>query len=279
MTAMSTPRLVVGDDGSAAADVVWLWVNNHTWPGWTISVVTARRPEVWTPLPAERTSLHRWEPPAPRVLLSADPTTRVEHLTAEADPRIVLDTIEDATLLAIGPHGKGDLPLHLGSTAEWLLHRPALPLAVVRSARPVRRVLLCTDGSAHARRAAATLAALPWIASTVVTVLAVRTGRDDVDRGLAEAVDILRAAGVEPNPLLIEGEHVPTGRGDVRALILGEVAATDADLVALGTAGLSGLRRAVLGSTASAVVHNAPCSVLVAYAGGTPSENSEPSKR
>ena len=31
------PRLVVGDDGSASADVVWLWINNHSWPGWRIS--------------------------------------------------------------------------------------------------------------------------------------------------------------------------------------------------------------------------------------------------
>jgi hypothetical protein len=30
----SVPRLVFGDDGSADADVVWLWINNHSWPGW-----------------------------------------------------------------------------------------------------------------------------------------------------------------------------------------------------------------------------------------------------
>lgn len=35
---------VFGDDGSAAADVVWLWINNHRWPGWRISVVTAHHP-------------------------------------------------------------------------------------------------------------------------------------------------------------------------------------------------------------------------------------------
>ncbi len=264
---MSTGRLVVGDDSSAAADVVWLWVNNHRWPGWTISVVTARKPEEWTPLPPERTALHPWEPPVPRVLLADDDAARVEHLTAEADPRIVLDSIEDATLVAVGPHGGGGLRLHLGSTAEWLLHKPAVPLAVVRSGRPTHRVLLCTDGSPHARRAAATLAALPWIAACRVTVLGVRTGREDVDRGIEEASALLRAAGAEPNPQVIEGEHLPTGRGDVRALILGEIEAAEIDLVALGTAGESGLRRAVLGSTASAVVHHAPCSVLVAYAG------------
>ena len=31
--ASETPRLVFGDDGSPSADVAWLWVNDHPWPG------------------------------------------------------------------------------------------------------------------------------------------------------------------------------------------------------------------------------------------------------
>jgi hypothetical protein len=68
----AVPRLVVGDDGSAAADVVWLWVNNHRWPGWRIAVVSARIPPVGPPVGAERATLHPWEPPHPRKLLSGD---------------------------------------------------------------------------------------------------------------------------------------------------------------------------------------------------------------
>jgi nucleotide-binding universal stress UspA family protein len=51
----------------------------------------------------------------------------------------------------------------------------------------------------------------------------------------------------------------------VRSEILGEVQALDADLVALGTRGVGGVRRAVMGSTASAVALTAGCTVLVAY--------------
>lgn len=54
---------------------------------------------------------------------------------------------------------------------------------------------------------------------------------------------------------------------DVRPTILGMIEKTEPDLVVLGTRGLSGLRRAVMGSTASAVVHHARCSVLVGRAG------------
>jgi nucleotide-binding universal stress UspA family protein len=261
-------RLVVGDDSSARADVVWLWVNNHRWPGWLISVVTARPPAEWTPLPPERTHLHPWEPPHPRAILAGGTETRVEHLLAEADPRIVLDSVPDATLVAIGPHGGNRLGLHIGSTAEWLLHRPTTPLVVIRSARPTRRVLVCTDGSSHARRAAEAAATLPWIGQCEVRVLAVRTGSGDVDGGVADAVAALRAGGAEPTALILDREAYPAGHGDVRGLLLEEMTTSGTDLVALGTAGSGGWRRAVLGSTASAIVHRAPCSVLVAFDAG-----------
>lgn len=260
-----TPRLVVGDDGSAAADVVWLWVNEHPWPGWRISVVTAQRPSEWTALPVERTHLHPWTPPHPRELLARPSGVELEHLVAEADPRIVLDSLPDATLLAVGPHGAGRLGLRLGSTAQWLLHRPTTPLVLVRAGHPTRRVVVCTDGSAHARRAVAAFAALPWAASCDVRVVGVRTGRDEAERGVAEATELLATAGIPTSAEVIELDQVPAGRGDVRDLLLRGIADAEADLAVLGTAGIGGWRRAVLGSTASAVVDRARCSVLVAH--------------
>ena len=109
---------------------------------------------------------------------------------AEADPRLVLDSFTDAGLLAIGPRGAGLLKqLGLGSTAEWLIsaHRPLAPLAVIRSARPTRTVLLCVDGSLHARRATRTLARMPWITDTHVTVLGVADGSPGIERGVDDA--------------------------------------------------------------------------------------------
>lgn len=266
---MSARRLVVGDDGSAASDVVWLWVNSHRWPGWTISVVSAQPPEEFTILPPERTAPHPWTPPHPRVLFADSEATHVEHLTAEADPRVVLGYLEDASLVLIGPRGRGALKqLHIGSTAQWLLNRPSVPVAIIRSGHPTERVLLCTDGSIHARRAALALAELPWISEAAVTVLCVADGRIDAARAVADAADILRAAGAEPELRTIDIEgRGPLLRRDARSVILDELDAGDIDLVALGTSGQGGLRRMILGSTASAVALHAPCSVLVAYAG------------
>ncbi len=266
---MSRRRLVFGDDGSASSDVVWLWVNNHRWPGWSIWVVTARQPEEYAILPPERVTLHPWTPPRPRVLFADSEATRVEHLTAEADPRVVLDSCDDASLMVIGPRGSGALKqLHIGSTAEWLLHRPAVPLALIRSGRPTERVLLCTDGSSDARAAAQTLARLPWISETSVTVLSVVDGRTDTERAVEDAVEVLRAAGATPEGVTVDAKaRGPLLRHDARTVILEEAHAREVDLVALGTSGVGGLRRAVLGSTASAVAQHAPCSVLVALDG------------
>lgn len=265
----AAPQLVFGDDGSTAADVVWLWINNHRWPRWRISVVTAAKPPLGPPVPPEKSTPHPWEPPAPRTLLATGDAVHVEHLRAEADPRLVLDSFTDAALLAIGPRGAGLLKqLGLGSTAEWLIsaHRPLAPLAVIRSARPTRSVLLCVDGSPHAERATTTLTRMPWVTDTHITVLGVADGSPN----LAEAVDdaartlTLRGAAHVSTHLAQAMPQVPTF--DVRSTILRTIDTTSPDLVVMGPRGIGGLRRAVLGSTASAVLRHATCSVLISPA-------------
>lgn len=264
------PRLVVGDDGSAAADVVWLWVSSHRWPGWRISVVTARVPELGPPVGAERASLHPWQPPHPRVLLG-DGDAEVEHLAAETDPRLALDSCADAALVAVGPRGHGLLKqLHIGSTTEWLLGagRPLAPVVVVRSGRVTREILLCTDGSAHAGAALEALVALPWLSTCRVSVLGVDDGRNKTSDAVAEAVARLQEHGVSQVEHEVVEALAHTAEFDVRSVVLGAVAEQSPDLVVLGARGTGGIRGLIVGSVTTAVVHHAPCSVLVARAGG-----------
>ena len=262
-------HLVFGDDGSAAADVVWLWINNHAWPGWRISVVTAEPPPPGPPVGMERSSPHPWNPPSPRQLLSAASVTQLEHLMAEADPRIVLDSFKDASLMAIGPRGGGTFKsLLIGSTAEWLVsaHRPLAPLVIIRSARPTRHVMLCVDGSAHAQRATQTLASLPWVGDAQVTILGVLDGSSDVERGVEDAATLLETRDGVRVERLLTGSLSHTATFDVRSTILDAIAEGHPDVVVLGTRGIGAFRRMVLGSTARAVLHHAPCSVLLARA-------------
>lgn len=268
-SASTAPRLVVGDDGSPAADVVWLWVNNHRWPGWRISVVSARVPEIGPPVGAERATLHPWEPPHPRQLFTAN-EVEVEHLFAETDPRLALDACADAALVAVGPRGHSLLKhLHIGSTTEWLIgaRRPLAPVVVVRSARATNNVLLCTDGSAHAWSALESLLALPWITTCRVSVLGVNDGRNETDSAVQQAVARLREHGVEQvkHELIEALPHA--AEFDVRSVILRAVADQSPDLVAVGARGTGGIWGLLIGSVTDAVVHHAPCSVLVARTG------------
>lgn len=269
-SAAGTPRLVVGDDGSAAADVVWLWVDNHRWSGWRISVLTAAVPEAGPPVGAVRATPHPWEPPHPRELLGADDVP-VEHLLAEADPRLALDSCADASLVAIGPRGRGVLKhLHLGSTAEWLIsyRRPLAPVVVVRSARRTRDVLLCVDGSDHARSAAECLATLPWATDCHVQVLGVNARGLDTTSAVDEAAELLTSSGVrEVRRRVIDAPPPTAAELDEREAVLAVIRADAPDLVVVGARGAGGLEGLLVGSLTSAVVHHAPCSVLVARAG------------
>ena len=84
-----------------------------------------------------------------------------------------------------------------------------------------------------------------------------------------EAAAVLHAGGVRLLGRRLTDSIPNTAAFDVRSVILDTIAEEEPELVAMGTRGIGGLRRMLLGSTASAVVHHAPCSVLVAHARDT----------
>jgi nucleotide-binding universal stress UspA family protein len=212
-------------------------------------------PEFGKPVAAELADVHPWDPPSPRSAFGEAKFERVEHLTALADPRLVLS--RDCDLLVIGPRGPGMLKsLHLGSTADWLLLHPPAPLLIARHGHRVRRLVLCADGSAHADRVADAVAAFPWVSDAEITVVVVDDGRTEVERATASARDRLERNGAAVNVCIYSGK--PT------AAITRHLDESSPDLVALGTRGLTGFRRMRLGSTAGAITRTARCSVLVA---------------
>ena len=250
-------RLVFGDDGSRGADVAWLWINNHSWAGWRIDVLTgAELLPAWG-VPAVSES---WVPPWGRRYLNGSELVALGFFHSDSDPRILLDEQSDADLVVVGHSGLGHLrSLWMGSTTEWLLHHPTAPLTIVRSAATVQRVTCCVDGSEHASRALHAFVALPLAAHVeMVTVLVVDDGRVDVDTASSVALTTLRAAGIEA--------HIEQARGKPTRAILEYLDAQQPQLVVLGTKGLTGWRRLGLGSTAGAVVHHGACTSLLACA-------------
>ncbi len=258
-THSSVGHLVFGDDESPGADVAWLWITSQRWPGWRLTVLRAEPPRLGAHVDPEDAAPHPDDHSGRRVVSEAE-LEAVDFQVAVADPRIALTSVPDADLVVVGDPTTGVGRRRIGSTTEWLLHDPQAPVLLARRGRPVRRVLLCADGSAHAAAATATLASLPWVSDATAEVLSVDDGRSDPDTAIADLVELL--------PPDIEITRSTRRGSSPHREILDAAHRSDPDLIVLGTHGLTTLRRLTFGSTASAIAQLASCSVLVAQAAG-----------
>ena len=155
---------------------------------------------------------------------------------------------EGATLLAIGSSwGSRAAGAVFGSVATAVLHEAPCPVLIARAAtsRDVfpRRVIVGLDGSAQSADALAVGRELGRRLGAEVQPL-VSTG----GRGRRPDVDLVRELA---DDVKIDGRAPVTALCD---------AASNADLVVLGSRGLRGLR--TLGSVSERVAHKATCSVL-----------------
>ena len=190
-------------------------------------------------------------------------------------------------LIVVGRHGERTFrELLLGSTAERVIRKGDTSILVVASppAAPYARPLVavdCSDTSRHAvelawRLADPRLQALdvvhayePILESTVrhanLFGEAARQFNFEAKLQAQAAVETFLATSDAPGPanIMLRG-------GDARQVILDVAAERDADLVALGTHGRSGVAHVLLGSVAEAVIRAAGCDVLVARAVGLP---------
>jgi nucleotide-binding universal stress UspA family protein len=134
------------------------------------------------------------------------------------------------------------------------------------------RVLLATDGSEEATAAAEWLLTFPLPTSAAVRVLTVAAL--PVMRSPDQSVGELRRRALEGAGLIASQarevlvKRWPTvqaraSEGDPREEIVREAEDLAADLVVVGARGLAPLKRALLGSVSTSVVHHVPCPVLV----------------
>ena len=249
-------RIVFGDDRSQGADLGWLWIGEQRWPGWRLDVVTVPETELGPPHPGGSTTLEPWTPEDPRQPIVGAGFAEVRHLTAQADPRVVLAGAR-ADLLVVGATGQGFLKrrLHLGSTTEWLLQEPPAPLVIARSGRRVRRVLVGVDGSPPSQRALAAFAGLPWAPDTEVLLVGVHDGWVEPGPALDAAAAVLGQAGIPHR-----AEEV---KGRATEVLMRAQEREDSQLLVLGARGSSRLRHALAGATASSLARAADASVLL----------------
>lgn len=189
----------------------------------------------------------------------------------------------NADLIIAGLNGWNVLSkLMLGSVADRILNHAHCTVRLGKGTRQIKphppRLLIAYDGSAHADAAIRETASRTWPKGTQARVLAVSEfqlrmgditlalnktlGRKHagspwpmMERKLEAAAHMLEKAGIAAQPVLIIDEP--------RRAILSQARKFKADTIVMGTHGLTGMQRFLLGSVAASVAAHSPCTVEV----------------
>ncbi|MCR4301247.1 MAG: universal stress protein [Sulfuricaulis sp.] len=183
---------------------------------------------------------------------------------------------ENVEWVVLGAHGRAFLnELLLGTTAERVVRKGQLPALVVKNpAREMyRRVLVPTDFSATSKRALLAVTRLAPAARFLLLhvydlsfeLRAAEIGSErllalqqEYEPGLRMKLkEFAAAAGLDPGVVELEVRYGYPGQ--VISIAARE---RQADLVAVGTSGLSDMRYVLLGSVAEHVLREAPSDVL-----------------
>lgn len=210
---------------------------------------------------------------------SAGGTVAQSHLMMGDVAREIVHLAEDlgAGLIVMGSRGHGGIRRTLmGSVSDAVVRHAHCSVMVVRR-KPVvfpSKILLATDGSEDANLAAKTAAELAQTTGSELHVVHVgqlmlgyhpeipayhiQYERDKKEAGqlLQAQVERMGATGAP-----VAQAHLRMGRVDKSIVDLAEE--LEADLVATGSRGLGGMRRALMGSVSDAVVRHAHCPVVV----------------
>jgi nucleotide-binding universal stress UspA family protein len=248
-------------------------------------------------LPSPAPEASRWAPGEPVPF----------RYTQEQAPRTapaILDYVrrEEIDLVVMGTHGRhGVRRMLIGSVAEEVVRLAPCPVFTVRLREeggrgwPVRRVLAAHDLSEHAASAARHAAALAVTYGATLDLLHVvdaallptatvpllgtfRVSSDDVRERAQEVLEAQAAALAETFPAVGDvGVFVRVGHPADEIVAFAE--AHGADVLVLGSHGLTGLQRLLMGSVAETVVRTAPCPVFTVKSFGgalVPSAESAP---
>jgi nucleotide-binding universal stress UspA family protein len=162
-----------------------------------------------------------------------------------------------AELIVVGSRGLGRLgTMLLGSVSAEVVDHAPCPVLVTRSSA-IRSILVAVDGSSSARQAVEHLA-VGYLRGHPAEVLSVGpTHPSDIqaDAIAAQAAEDLAADGYRVRWSICIGDPAHE--------IIEAAKALDADLIVLGSRGLTGLARLRLGSVARNVLLHTPASVLI----------------
>lgn len=185
-----------------------------------------------------------------------------------------------ADLIVLGSRGHGPVArLALGSVSDAVVRESTRPVLVLRggeSAWPPERIVVGHDGSAESDAATLVAAAVARSSGAPLTLLEIvpglsegdiaAVGQHTADEFVADCLSHLEGTA---RPL---GEHLAgevqarVEIGHPAAMLLAAAAGPHPGMLAVGRSGIGGVRRMLMGSVSTKVLHAAPGAVLVAPA-------------
>lgn len=288
-------RILIATDGSEGARNSARALTTFPLPAGSRALVLSAAPQISHHAKSTETAVHlqrRMHELATEAVTQAADTIRsrlaaVETSIASGDPRhAILDAAQrwKADLIVLGARGLGGVArILLGSVSDAVTRHATCPVLVVKTDAPCgRHIIIGIDGSQPALAAARFIAGLPLTAGTTVRLVAavepppfVAVPGGELDSGLGREMvaldESLRAgldAAVKDSKALfagVTGVTVETSvtHGYPAHVLVGECGARKSDLLVVGARGVGVFERILLGSVSSAVLHHAPCSVLV----------------
>ena len=190
-----------------------------------------------------------------------------------------------ADLIVVGSHGQSAITRFLlGSVAQAAVRHAQCSVEVVRTTiydKPTderaMKILLATDGSEFSAAAARSVAERPWPDGSTIKVIsvaeviipAIEPGYIDftlMDCMREETTRHSREAVLVAEKIMSEAELKVSGSvltGLAKGVIVDEAKEWGADLVVVGSHGVRGITRLLIGSVAESVAMHAHCSVEV----------------
>jgi nucleotide-binding universal stress UspA family protein len=277
-------KILIAYDGSSHADAAIDDLRRAGLPREAEAVVVCVRQEAMAQEEAQ-TLAHA----ASQHVLSYFPSWKVQTEVRSGAPAWELIRMADdwkPDLLVVGSQGRSALGrLLLGSVSQKVVTEARCSVRVarasIRAPQAPARVIIGVDGSVYSDAAVDEVARRHWPEGGVVKVVSVvrlpftpteetrslpdsyYSQLEKAETGKAQTAITGASARLKQSEVTqpeIESEII---LGDAREKILDEAAQWEADLIVLGSRGLGGFKRFLLGSVAQGVAAYAPCSVEI----------------